>query len=338
MKLVTYMIKAEELNIQFNNEGAGARLGWINGSCVVDAVFAQKWLMACKEIEFMHLVPSELLTLLDRGPTELAMLQIVEKELAGEDIIDLHVEGEPVSVTLDEVQLLSPLPIPRSVRDFYAFEQHVKNCRHKRGLQMVPEWYEIPVFYFSNSYSIIGPDAPVIKPSYTDCLDFELEVACVIGKKGKNISRDDALDYIAGFTIMNDWSARDVQQLEMKVGLGPAKAKDFASSLGPYLVTLEELEDRRLGFNWDLQMIARVNGEQVSTGNMKDLYWSFPQMIERASQECELIPGDIIGSGTVGSGCILELGTDVQNWLQPGDMVELEVERLGVLSNTISSI
>jgi fumarylacetoacetate (FAA) hydrolase len=334
VKLVTYVVKSEELNIQ-TQDVTGARLGFLLGSNVVDAAFAQKWMMVEKGRAYLHSVSHDLLTALDRGAAELRVLSEVEREIRGEALPQLMVEGEPVALELDEVQLLSPLPLPRSVRDFYAFEQHVKTSRARRGLGMIPEWYQIPVFYFSNHRAIKGHEAPVKKPSYTEWLDFELEVACVIGKRGKNIRREDALGHIAGFTIMNDWSARDVQREEMAVGLGPAKGKDFATSLGPCLVTLDELEDRRRGEHWDLKMTARVNGRQVSEGNLKDLYWSFAQMIERASQECELVPGDVIGSGTVGTGCILELGPETVPWLKPGDVVELEVERIGVLRNRI---
>lgn len=332
-----YMIKADDLNIQVNemNEGVGARLGWVEGSLVIDVAFAGRWLALERGLSFPHELPSDLLTMLDRGPGELHMLQEVRKQLPLEKAPYLFVEGEPIAICLEEAHLLAPLPLPRSVRDFYAFEQHVKTSRSRRGLEMIPEWYQIPVFYFSNHRSIVGPDAAVAKPSHTEWLDYELEVACVIGKKGKNISADQALEYIAGFTIMNDWSARDVQKQEMTVGLGPAKGKDFATSLGPYLVTLDELEDRRKGFHWDLKMTAKVNGLLLSSGNMKDLYWSFAEMIERASRDCELVPGDVIGSGTVGTGCILELGTEVHRWLQPGDTIELEIERLGVLRNQI---
>jgi fumarylacetoacetate (FAA) hydrolase len=332
LKLVTYIVKEDELNIQMNR-GVGGRLGWVDGNYVVDAVFAQRWLKMNRDISFLHLLPSDLLALLDRGPSELQMLQEVERKIRVEKLAELQVEGEPVAIALDESRLLAPIPVPRSIRDFYAFEEHVKTSRKRRGLAMIPEWYQIPVFYFSNHLSVVGPDDPVTKPSYTKWLDYELEVACVIGKRGRNIKREDAIDYIAGFTILNDWSARDVQLTEMKVGLGPAKGKDFATSLGPYLVTLNDLEDRKQGEHWDLKMTAKVNGEEISSGNMKSLYWSFAQMIERASQDCDLFPGDVIGSGTVGTGCILELGTEV--WLEPGDVVELEIERLGILKNRI---
>lgn len=227
--------------------------------------------------------------------------------------------------------------LPRSLRDFYAFEQHVKTAYENRGRDVPKEWYEFPVFYYTNTSAIYGPDDTIPYPSYSDALDYELEVACVIGKAGIDIRAEDAEDYIFGYTIFNDWSARDVQRKEMKVGLGPAKGKDFAKSFGPYLVTPDELADRHTGRPgvYDLEMVARVNGVERSRGNWKDLYWSFGQMIERASQDVWLQPGDVIGSGTVGTGCLLELTRGEGPWLQPGDVVELEIERLGVLRNTI---
>lgn len=227
--------------------------------------------------------------------------------------------------------------LPRSLRDFYAFEQHVKTAYENRGRDVPKEWYEFPVFYYTNTSAIYGPDDTIPYPSYTDALDYELEVACVIGKAGIDIRAEDAENYIFGYTIFNDWSARDVQRKEMKVGLGPAKGKDFAKSFGPYLVTPDELADRHTGRPgvYDLEMVARVNGVERSRGNWKDLYWSFGQMIERASQDVWLQPGDVIGSGTVGTGCLLELTRGEGPWLQPGDVVELEIERLGVLRNTI---
>ena len=201
---------------------------------------------------------------------------------------------------------------------------------------MIPEWYEFPVFYFSNPHAIYGPEANIPYPKRTQKLDFELEVAAVIGKSGKDIPVDEAEQYIAGYTIMNDWSARDIQAQEMKVGLGPAKGKDFATSLGPWLVTPDELEDRRSGKGYDLAMVARRNGVEISRGNWNTIYYSFAEMIARASEDTMLYPGDVIGSGTVGTGCILELGPEtVGGWLQPGDVIELEIERLGVLRNTI---
>jgi fumarylacetoacetate (FAA) hydrolase len=218
---------------------------------------------------------------------------------------------------LEDVDLRAPVYSPPSVRDFYAFEQHVKTARGLRGLEMVPEWYEIPAFYFSNPAAIFGPEQEVPYPEGTEELDYELEVAAVIGAEGQ----------IGGFTVMNDWSARDLQRPEMKVGLGPAKGKDFATSLGPILVTPDELGDLRL------EMVARVNGEERSRGNLGDMYHSWDAIVEHAARNTRLRAGDVLGSGTVGTGCILELGDG--RWLQPGDVVELDVEGIGVLRNRV---
>lgn len=238
---------------------------------------------------------------------------------------------------LNELRLQAPLPIPRSFRDFYAFEQHVKTARENRGLKMIPEWYEIPVFYFSNHLAIKGPGEEIIRPKECNWLDYELEIACIIGKECRNISADDADEYIFGYCILNDWSARDLQRKEMKVGLGPAKGKDFSTSIGPWIVTKDELEPFKFGKGFDLSMKARVNGVLLSEGNMKDLFYSFGEMIARASAGVTLYPGEMIGSGTVGTGCILELGNQVHRWLIPGDQVELEIDQLGVLQNVISA-
>ncbi len=237
---------------------------------------------------------------------------------------------------IEDVTIRAPIPRPPSIRDFYAFEDHVKAARARRELQMPPEWYEFPAFYYSNPNAVYGPEEEVPIPSYTKALDFELEIACVIGRPGTNIPELEGESCIVGYTIMNDWSARDIQEKEMKVGLGPAKAKDFATSLGPWLVTPDELEDRRLGpGKYNIAMAARVNGKPLSRGNMNAMHWSFPQMIARASQSVHLQPGDVFGSGTVGTGSILELGPEVHRWLTSGDVVELEVERLGVLRNKV---
>ena len=223
---------------------------------------------------------------------------------------------------LSDVRLLAPVPRPPSVRDFYAFEEHVRNAARVTGRAGVPdEWYELPVFYFSNPAAIYGPDDEIPFPVGSNELDYELEVAVVIGDVTDSSSR------IGGFTIMNDWSARDLQRQEMRVGLGPAKGKDFATSLGPVVVTPDELGDLRLA------MVARVNGEERSRGNLGSMHHSWKAILERAAENTRLLPGDVIGSGTVGSGCILEHGDG--RWLQPGDVVELEVEGIGVLRNVI---
>jgi fumarylacetoacetate (FAA) hydrolase len=248
-------------------------------------------------------------------------------------------EAGPYIFSLDEIVLLAPIPEPPTLRDFYAFEQHVKTSRARRGLEMLPEWYEVPTFYFSNTSEISGPDAVVAYPLGCQELDFELEIACVIGREGKNIALEDASDYIAGYTIMNDWSARDFQRRDMRLGLGPSKGKDFATSFGPCLVTPDELIACRSGSGaserYDMTMLARINGKEVSHGNFKDIYYSFAQMIARASYNARLRVGDILGSGTVGTGCLLELGTAIHRWLQPGDVVELEIAGIGILRNRI---
>jgi fumarylacetoacetate (FAA) hydrolase len=216
-----------------------------------------------------------------------------------------------------DVQLRAPIPRPPSVRDFYAFERHVATARAQRGLEMAPEWYQIPVFYFSNPAAVLGPDDGVAFPAASSAWDYELETAAVIGKNGE----------IAGYTILNDWSARDLQKMEMAVGLGPAKGKDFATSLGPVVVTPDELGDLRL------EMTARVNGEERSRGNLGEMHWTWEQLRAHAARDTRLVPGDVLGSGTVGTGCILEHGDG--RWLNPGDVVELEIEGIGVLRNRV---
>ena len=248
---------------------------------------------------------------------------------------------------LDEIEykpilnILSPLNKVNSFRDAYAFRQHVEAGRRNRGLEMIPEYDEFPVFYFSNPNSIIGPGDIFLEKEYFKKLDFELEIAVIISKKGKNISKSEALDYIAGFTIMNDWSERYIQMKEMKLNLGPAKGKDFGTSIGPYLVTPNELDDVKIesddGERYNLQMKAYINDSLVSEDNFKNMTWTFAQIIERASFGTELYPGDIIGSGTCATGCFLELNQGKSNskWLKEGDTVRLEIDRLGSLSNKI---
>jgi fumarylacetoacetate (FAA) hydrolase len=224
---------------------------------------------------------------------------------------------EHAEYPLADVDLLAPVRYPPSVRDFMAFEAHVANARRQRGAEVPKEWYEIPVFYFSNPAAIYGPEQDVPYPEGSAELDYELECAAVIGADG----------VIGGFTVLNDWSARDLQRQEMRVGLGPAKGKDFATSIGPVLVTPDEF-DGRSG-----TMVARVNGEERSRGDLADLHWSWESMLEQARRNTTLRPGDVIGSGTVGNGCILEHGDG--RWLQRGDVVDLEIEGIGTLRNTV---
>lgn len=257
-----------------------------------------------------------------------AVIEIGAQEAAG--------RASKESFAMDEVKFHAPLH-PATLRDAYAFEQHVKTANQNRGRDVPEEWYKFPVFYYSNPHNIFGPDDEIPYPHYTNALDFELEIAVVIGKAGINIKPENAHEHIFGYTIFNDWSARDTQREEMKVGLGPAKGKDFASSLGPVIVTSEALADRSAGRPgvYDLNMTARVNGVEISRGNFKDIFWSFGEIIARASDTCKLQAGDVIGSGTVGTGCLLELTKTQGPWLNAGDVVELEIEKIGNLKNTI---
>jgi fumarylacetoacetate (FAA) hydrolase len=242
-------------------------------------------------------------------------------------------------VPLNGTRLLAPISRPTTLRDGYAFETHVKTANANRGREVPEEWYKFPIFYFTNPNNIFGPEDLIPYPQYTQELDYELEIAAVIGKPGINIKPEDAPKHIFGYTIFNDWSARDVQREEMKIGLGPAKAKDFASTLGPTIITAEELADRSVGRAgvYDLMMRASVNGIERSHGNFKDLYWSFGDILARASESVTLLPGDVIGSGTVGTGCLLELTKGQGPWLHEGDLVELEIERIGILRNRIGN-
>jgi 2-keto-4-pentenoate hydratase/2-oxohepta-3-ene-1,7-dioic acid hydratase in catechol pathway len=236
-------------------------------------------------------------------------------------------KGEKIIYQLDEVKLLAPVLRPNSIRDTLSFEGHMKNFE-KRTKKPIPElWYQIPVYYKGNTSTVIGPEEPILWPSYTEKLDYELEFGIYIGKEGKNITADDAPKYIAGYTIFNDVSARDVLQKEVSMFLGPAKGKDLDTGniMGPYLVTPDELDIS------DLKMIARINGETWSEGTTSDMYWSFPKIIEHISRSETLYPGDFIASGTVANGC----GDELDRWIQPGDIIELEVEGIGVLRNTV---
>lgn len=269
---------------------------------------------------------------------------------AGELLLREGTRTSGKGIPLNEAQLLAPVPFPTSCRDGYAFRQHVAAARRNRKVDMIPEFDQYPIFYFTNHHSIQGPGEIRCMPDHFEKLDFELEAAIVIGKPGRNIRAEEADEYIAGLMIMNDMSARRLQMEEMLLNLGPAKGKDFSTVIGPWLVTLDELEpfvvpckENHTGKSWNLRMQCFVNGKQVSDGNLADMDWTFAEIIERASYGVDLYPGDVIGSGTVGTGCFLELnGTGKLNdpdykeqWLQPGDKVEMEIAQLGRLSNTI---
>jgi 2-keto-4-pentenoate hydratase/2-oxohepta-3-ene-1,7-dioic acid hydratase in catechol pathway len=248
------------------------------------------------------------------------------------------------------VTLLAPVPRPRSIRDFMAFEQHILQATrtvtgwHFKPLVVVDRWlrrlggpglikvskvwYEQPVYYKSNAFSVVGPEADVRIPSYTSKFDYELELGIFIGKEGRDIPVERARDHIAGYTIFNDFSARDVQMREITGRLGPAKGKDFDTGnvLGPWLVTADEIPDP-----YDLTMVARVNGEEWSRGTTADMHYTFEQIVEHASRDETLYPGEFLGSGTVGGGC----GLEFDRYLDAGDVVELEVDRLGTLRNRV---
>ncbi|MFY0252807.1 fumarylacetoacetate hydrolase family protein [Chitinophaga sp. 30R24] len=278
-----------------------------------------------------------------------------------EDVIDIAKQadallksgkhpGSASGIPVSSVQLMAPVPSPTSCRDGYAFRQHVAAARRNRKVPMIPEFDQYPIFYFTNHNAIQGPGNIQCMPDHFHKLDFELEVAIVICKFGRNISAAEADDYIGGFMIMNDMSARTLQMEEMLLNLGPAKGKDFSTVIGPILVTPDELEDHltptqpgHTGKNYNLKMTCKVNGIQVSEGNMSDMDWTFAEIVERCAYGANILPGDVIGSGTVGTGCFLELnGTGKLNdpeyteqWLQPNDVVEMEVTGLGTLTNTI---
>lgn len=285
------------------------------------------------------------------------MLALLDAETAGRQMVDellafaaaKHPEG--CCLPLDRVRLLAPLPVPRSIRDCMVFEQHLlqatravvrerfpplvwldafwRRAGGRRSLLLPAVWYERPLYYKGNPRSVVGPDATVIWPHYTQRLDFELELGIVIGRRGRDIPAAEAAAYIAGYTIFNDFSARDVQLREMQGRLGPAKGKDFdtGNALGPLLVTPDEVPDP-----YDLRMVVRVNGQTWGEGHSGQMRYRFEELIAYVSQAETLYPGDFIAAGTVGNGCGLEL----DRWIQPGDEIELEVERLGVLRNRVA--
>ena len=272
------------------------------------------------------------------APTVLSSMGIREPLVRAIDIIAYNSDGSGALAqglgdlsrydaprwALGEVQFLASVEAG-SLRDFIAFEQHIKTMWNRQGNQVPDIWYQMPVYYKGNYRTLMGHDQQITWPRYSELMDYELELACIVGKEGMDIAEEDAAAHIGGYTILNDWSARDTQFAEMVVGLGPAKGKDFASSLGPWVVTPEEFNPA------DARMTARINGEIWSDGNIGTIHWSFPKMIAHTSMDETLYPGDILGSGTVGGGC----GAELERYLQAGDVVELEVEGIGVLRNRV---
>lgn len=342
MKLVTY-VQAGAPHLE---EG---RVGVFSGNAdgqIFDLAALGIWAarngVALPEVNGAPGLPATMLALLQIGPDGMAAVRAALAAADKGHPEDVTLEpGEPIIAhDLSGIELRATVPNPPTLRDFYVFEQHVKAARARRGAEMIPAWYEFPVFYFSNTSELYGTEEPVPYPRLSQEVDFELEMAVVIGREGRDIAAEDAPGYIAGYMVMNDWSARDLWRKEQVLNMGPAKGKDFATSLGPWLVTPDELDDRRIGTGkderFDLEMRGWINGDQLTRDNTKNMYYTFPQMIERASQHVRLRPGDIIGSGTCGTGCILELGTERHRWLIPGDVVAMEIERVGMLRNTLT--
>jgi 2-keto-4-pentenoate hydratase/2-oxohepta-3-ene-1,7-dioic acid hydratase in catechol pathway len=323
MKLVSFLVSTPV--------GKFVRVGALHNHAVVDLNFAL--------VRFLHdqndarpyrlanaMVPATMLELLEGGDSAMAAArQGFEYVIrCGESV--KGPEGETIFHLPEAVRLVAPLPNPPSLRDFIAFEDHIRTTSSKRGQPIPPEWYKAPVYYKGNHRTIIGPDERLPWPLETTKLDYELELACVIGREGRDITERDAPQYIAGYTIMNDFSARDIQFQEMACRLGPAKGKDFATAIGPCLITPDEIPDLNA-----LTMIARVNGEIWSEGRFGSIHWSFPQMIAHVSRGEPIFPGDLFGSGTVGGGC----GLEMDRYLQPGDVVELEIQPIGILKTTV---
>ena len=288
-------------------------------------------------------IPSQMSDILNDWDANMVKAKEVEAQI-------LSGNHETLSSSLEGSNLLAPVPNPTSCRDGYAFRQHVAAARRNRNVPMIAEFDQYPIFYFTNHNAIMGPGEIPCMPDHFQKLDFELEVAVVLGKRGRNVKAADADQYIAGFMIMNDMSARTLQMEEMLLNLGPAKGKDFSTVIGPWLVTPDELESFKVpaksghvGNSYDLKMSCHVNGIQVSSGSVGDMDWTFAEIIERCAYGADIFPGDVIGSGTVGTGCFLELnGTGLLNdprfkpqWLQAGDVVTMDITALGHLSNTI---
>ena len=271
-----------------------------------------------------------------REPALDSMLALIDAGDAGRAVADALVADPPEEdvVAVAGTRLLAPLPEPRQIRDFLCFEEHLRNSFAQaermtgRTFSIPPVWYEQPIYYKANRFSVVGPDADIVWPHYAELLDYELELACVIGTGGVDIARHDALQHVFGWTIFNDVSARDAQMREMAGQLGPAKGKDFDTGnvLGPWIVTADEIGDPHA-----LTMVARVNGEEWSRGTSAAMHHTFADVIAFVSQSETLHPGEVLGSGTVGTGCGLEQG----RYLSPGDVVELEIDRIGVLRNRI---
>lgn len=329
MKVCTYQIKS---SIGFIN-----RLGiLLDNSSVLDpnlvwtANYEREGCYNPKE-RALHKMPTSLFELLNTHDNPINCLKEsldLHQYLKGEGI-DKTLEGGSLVQKLDgsKVSLKAPLDKIHTYRDFYSHEKHVKVGFEKRNEKIPDAWYEIPAYYKGATAGFIGPDEVILWPSYSNKLDYELELAIIIGRGGKNIDVLDAPSHIFGFTILNDISARDIQKKEMSIRLGPAKGKDFCSVIGPVITTFDEFNFREP----NLKMTAKVNGQEWSNGQSGDAKYSFAEMITHASKDEWICPGDLFGSGTVGTGCGLEL----DKWIQPNDVIELEIESIGILKNKV---
>ena len=275
------------------------------------------------------------ITGVDMENTGPSFFYIIQKNM--EKIRDFLSQGKHASLQdIVPKSYLLPIPHVNQIRDFYAFADHVKNARARRGLEVPVEWYEFPAYYYSGNSSLYPSDCSIVRPSFTKELDFEIEIAAVIGKEGRNITKGDAWEHIFGFVLMNDWSARDQQRKEMAIGLGPSKSKDFATSFGRYLVTAEEaasMVDNNGKLNSEVWV--NLNGKEFMRNNLSTMHWTFSDLISWASTDVTLRPGDIIMSGTVGNGCILEQGPEKTGWLKPGDVVKFGSDFFGELASNI---
>jgi fumarylacetoacetate (FAA) hydrolase len=244
---------------------------------------------------------------------------------------------ERESTRVDAMSFLPPVPAPRSFREFDAFEQHAKAWRARHDLKISPVWYDAPSFVFANAGSLTGHESPVHAPTESEELDYGLQLAAIVGRGGRDIKARDAWRHIAGFTIVNSFAARDIERREIAMAVGRGKSRDFATAVGPYLVPLSSLRDRvDADDRLHLAMRALINGNELSRADASQMFFTWPQLIEHASRDAELYPGDVISSGIVGTGSVLDLGgSNAAPWLKAGDVVELEVERLGILRTPI---
>jgi 2-keto-4-pentenoate hydratase/2-oxohepta-3-ene-1,7-dioic acid hydratase in catechol pathway len=326
MKLCTF-----ELATQI---GRIRRIGAVRGEKIVDINFAVAHRLAHKGEPQPYRVadaiaPSSMVEFIEGGDSALShakgAVEQIEQELGTKGTLTGD-RGETIVHAMSDVRLLAPIPRPVMLRDYYTFEQHVTTMFKRRNDTVPAVWYELPVHHKQNPQSVMGTGQDVQWPSFTEKFDYELEIACVIGKKGTNVPMEKAAEYIYGYLVMNDFSARDMQVREMACRMGPAKGKDFATSLGPWIVTSDEIADPH-----NLRMTAKVNGEIWSDGNSKTMQHTFEKCVVFTSNGETILPGEVWGSGTVGGGC----GAELERWLKPGDVMELEIEGIGVLRNRV---